>query len=442
MAARFFRPWQAASMTIAAKTALFMPPWILVWVILQFLGFPGTLRSGIEEVHRFKEFYDQSGSLGLSFVSVLNAPALAIGALVPLTLMIGFLLSLLPSIRGKWTERSWNLKPLQQGEGVSREIAAFVDSQASELPIESGPSPTATGFVYPRSWRNDGLAVFGGMFRLWRRDPDLGAAILLHEIAHHKRRDSLLLGVGSPLAWLVRFWFLFLLCLFIIPTLIGASFQAWNGYQDLSAIAPGKPWMADFLAIQGGSGLRILGISAVGALDVAAQLVLPVASIWCMELNADRFAVAATSAPDRYVAQLQSGGARGWRPRILPMLSHPPSALRSWYAARAGSAGADLVALLIFPAAFVVRGIILLVFGLIQSWLGFTGVGGWTIFSWWIAGYPAGVAKLALPLMGLMFLGWPLAWLGAPKSERPSVTLYVILGGICVALSLVARAFS
>ncbi len=439
MAGRFFRPWQAGNLPRPPKTTLFMPPWMVVWIILQALGLPGTLRSGVEAVHQFKEFYDRSGTLGLSLQATLNAPALAIGALLPVTLVIGFLLSLFPSMRGWWTQRRFKLKPLQQGEGATREIAAFIESQAPELLIVSGPSPTGLALVYPLSWRHDGLAVFSGMFRLWRRDPDLGGAVLLHELAHQKRRDLLLLGVGSPLAWLVRFWFWLLLGLFIVPTLLGAVAQAWKAYQDLAAIGPSRSWLAEFMAIQAGSLLRILGTSVLGPLKLASQLVLPVAAIWCMELNADRFAIATTSVPDRYVALIWSARPRGWHRRILPLLSHPPTALRCWHAAHAGSGGAVLVALLIFPAAFAVRGIILLLWGILQSWLGVTSVSGWIILSWWISEYPAGVAKLALPLVALVFLGWPLAWLGKPRSERPSVMPYAILGCISAALSVAAR---
>ena len=60
--------------------------------------------------------------------------------------------------------------------------------------------------IYPVSWRTARIAVFRPLPELWRRDREAAQAILLHEVAHRRHGDQLVVGLASPLVWLMRIW--------------------------------------------------------------------------------------------------------------------------------------------------------------------------------------------------------------------------------------------
>ncbi|MGO8888133.1 MAG: hypothetical protein ACLQB1_00225, partial [Streptosporangiaceae bacterium] len=153
--------------------------------------------------------------------------------------------------------------------------------------------------IYPVGWRTARIAFFRPLPELWRRDREAAQAILLHEVAHRRHGDQLVVGLGSPLIWLMRIWVPAFAVLALAPVVVYAAV---------------------------GGGLLTQAVAGQGALQLlqpAVLLILPVTALWLAELDADLVAARVLGVEPVRRALQATGGSR-----LLGLLSQPPRRLR------------------------------------------------------------------------------------------------------------------
>ena len=184
--------------------------------------------------------------------------------------------------------------------------------------------------IYPVSWRTARIAVFRPLPELWRRDREAAQAILLHEVAHRRHGDQLVVGLGSPLVWFMRIW---------VPAFA------------LLALAPAVVYAAL------GGGLLTQAVAGQGALQLLqpiALLILPVTALWLAELDADLVTAQALGAEPVRRALAATGDTRAsLAARLARSLSRPPRRLRLRYAASRPPGTSTLLAA--WPAALIAQ---------------------------------------------------------------------------------------
>ena len=166
--------------------------------------------------------------------------------------------------------------------------------------------------------------------------------MLLHEIAHVRAGDHLLLGLGSPFVGFVNLWFPVLVLTGVVP-LIGFGLAQYPTTASLGA-------------------QLVLMVSLVPR-----TLLLPVAALWCAELAADRAAVAAGLRAGLLTAMNATHRGGGRRRGALLHLSHPPAALRR-RALHIGY-GRDVLMLVAWPLTSLVLLVVIVVQAALAGWL-------------------------------------------------------------------------
>lgn len=250
--------------------------------------------------------------------------------------------------------------------------------------------------------------LFGGLLKLWRGDRETAEAVLLHETAHHRQGDPAILGAGSLFEALLDRWLPLMVAGVVGPLLLVWGYDAAVFVLDGSVAGP-------ILAHKAGQavtlfGPRLVSVSLGLLLWAASVIALPLAGIWCAELNADRWAAA--RAPAGLVAavtRLTSGSS--WRRRLLFQMSHPPVALRRWAARQQGRLGGLLVVLLIFPVAYLARLLMLLARAALAYAASSPGAPAGQALLAHARGYLSGVAPLWLGF-ALVLLAWPMVSAG------------------------------
>jgi len=183
--------------------------------------------------------------------------------------------------------------------------------------------------VYPVGWRSARIAVFRPLPALWHRDREAAQAILLHEVAHRRQGDQLIVGLGSPFVMLMRIWAPAYLLLVLIPATV--------------YLAVGRSILAPFV------GVPTVALAAM----IPGVIFLPVTALWLAELGADRMPAQAIGSGAVRQALLATAGSRASLvARVLALLSHPPRRLRLRFAAARPAGTAGLVA--VWPAALLV----------------------------------------------------------------------------------------
>jgi Zn-dependent protease with chaperone function len=243
-----------------------------------------------------------------------------------LLLLAGIAGVLFPGVRGRFAERRHRLAP--DDGPVMAEMTAYVRRHAPAVELRLGERHDRLARVYPIGWRAARVAVYPPLLRLWHHDRAAAHAVLLHEVAHLRQGDHLIVGLASPFVWFVRIWSVALTVLVLVPV--------------------------TFYAVTGGPGTgAALAALLYDAAAVPIGLILPVAGLWVAELGADRLALQEVG-PDALRRALGPRPARR-RPitRLLDGLTHPPLRLRRWAADRWPGGTAAVAAL--WPAAVVVR---------------------------------------------------------------------------------------
>lgn len=303
------------------------PPWLWVWLAGYLLG---TLPLMISLLHFTITTYfgRESGPLTGSggFITV-ERLALIFSMLIYAAMLSGALAALFPHARGRWVE--WRFKLAGDDRPVMAEMQQFVSSHDPSLSLRVTIRSDQMARLYPAGWHDARIAVFRPLPALWRRDREAAEAILLHEVAHRRQGDQLIVGLGSPFVMLMRMWAPGYLLLVLIPNAI-------------------------YLA-SAGQGLHAMFFNSQDvtyATGIPGAVLLPVTALWLAELSADRVAGRAIG-PDavRRALQATAGARAPLAARTLALLSHPPRWLRARLAAPRRAGAAALVA--VWPVALV-----------------------------------------------------------------------------------------
>ncbi|HET6469725.1 MAG TPA: M48 family metalloprotease [Geminicoccaceae bacterium] len=389
-----------------------LPPWFWIWVPLflwQVTLLPSTYAGQIGAMLAAAGGpVSEVRLLTRAFTAALVAQAAAYAVLA-----VGVGLSFLPWLRARLVERRFGLETAPEGypSAAWQEVLAELARVAPGLEVRANLADRRyLAFVYPAGLRRRRIAIFGGLLALWRRDPDAGRAVLVHETAHLGTGDALFVGTGAPLERVVRHWPIIAAGGALVPLL-------WAGVEIIAAA------LDDRLYLLGGgsdvaghvlSGAALVGVNL--SLWYAAIFVVPVAAIWSIELAADRATLARGADRAGYRRVLAQGGHRGVSSRLLAALSHPPPSLRAWALRHRRAVWWHALLLLLFPLAYLVRLLLLLPWAATQAWAeGRAGVGIVAMLRTGAADYLAAVARPML-VMALLAASWPvLRWAAAGR---------------------------
>nr|WP_255426940.1 M48 family metalloprotease [Pseudonocardia sp. C8] len=196
--------------------------------------------------------------------------------------------------------------------------------------------------VYPAGLRRARVAVFAPFVKQWRADRAGAEAVLLHEIAHLRTGDHLLLGIGSPFVALLNVWLPLLLLGGVLPWVVFALSDEPTAW----VLAGQLPLLVT---------------------ELPRQLLLPVAALWAAELAADRH-TARLGRSDDLIRVLQHGVSTrtGRYQRMLLGMSHPPPGMRR--AVLLGGRWGDVALLAGWPLSLILLLVVILV-GAVPAWL-------------------------------------------------------------------------
>jgi uncharacterized membrane protein (UPF0127 family) len=270
-----------------------------------------------------------------------------------LALLAGLLLGLAPHLRGWYVRRTYGLTLQPPPTPPYSEIEAFVLGVAPHLRVRFTRQPVVA-LVFPDGYRRACLGVGMGLARLWLTDRPSAEAALLHEVAHYRRGDALVVGAGSPIERGVG-----VVAQVAVVGLAGAALVTlWQATAETARTfqaAPLAPW-----ALVVGFALYLSAL--VAAFVTEAAMVMAnfglwatpiVAAIWVAELNADFVAASLQGSPAGVLGGLRSESRRPWWRRLPEFVAHPPLWLRGRFLA----APADvrrLALLVAYPLAFLV----------------------------------------------------------------------------------------
>jgi len=165
-----------------------LPPWLWFYLIMYMFNLPYNIR---EIEHYFKYFFS------LNFV-------MSIPELVPsLALFVGIITIFFPWFRARKVENKYNLinfdssfpKLSERNKKTASEIEHFLKSYAPNLQIKVNFHLfNQDPFLYASGYRKASIALFGKTLGLWKSDPKVAEAMLLHEIGHYRNGDALVTG--------------------------------------------------------------------------------------------------------------------------------------------------------------------------------------------------------------------------------------------------------
>ncbi|WP_214106760.1 M48 family metalloprotease [Acrocarpospora catenulata] len=330
--------------TTAQGTGWMLPPWLWFY----FLGVsapavPGMVASVQEDADGVASIIGYLTANANQAVAALFTGAGLMEFFPAVLLLAGIAGVLFPGTRGRWAERRHALRPSDDPAII--EMAAVVQRHAPTVELRLGGRFDRLARVYPTGWRTARIAVHPPLIRLWHADREAATAVLLHEVAHLRQGDHLIVGLASPFLWLVRVWSVLLTLLVLIPVTI-------------------------YVFVGGPEAPMVLLSLVRNVATIPIALILPVAGLWVAELSADRFAIQETS-PAALRRALGPVGPRTGLPArvggLLDLLTHPPRRLRLRAAAGWPHGTAALAAL--WPAALVVRIVAIALFGLVAHQL-------------------------------------------------------------------------
>ena len=311
-----------------------MPPWLWFWLILYFLSIPGQIRFYTPIVEDLFSLNDLFG--------LVNVP----GLLPSFVLFIGVLLIFFPTLRASYLERRFQLVEPDQSSPTLIEMKAFLEQHVPGIHIKTNMLRTdQLAFVYPLGYRNTGIALFGGLFKLWHSDRKTAEAVLLHEAAHCRHGDVLIVGAGSFFEALVKKFIVLYLLFCFLPLLWSFVSGSIDVFQ--SSIPFAHKLQQFFTIILPGIFLQLLGLLGL----LTSIFVLPIIAIWSAEFNADRFVINHQKSSMNLLSALDKISPPcsifSW---IIFRLTHPPVKMRQW--ATEPRLIRFLLILLLFPAAY------------------------------------------------------------------------------------------
>jgi Zn-dependent protease with chaperone function len=339
--------------TVLAST---MPPWLWVWLGGFLLA---TMPQEISLLHFDIGTYfgHESVLLGIAGHGLITVERLSLifDLVIYAVIVAGAVAALFPHLRGRWVE--WRFRLASDDRPIMAEMQRFVSSHDPSVSLRVTIRSDQMARIYPVGWRRARIAVFRPLPALWRRDREAVEAILLHEIAHRRQGDQLIVGLGSPFVMLMRIWVPAYLLLVLIPVTI--------------YLADGGSALAPFVVLT----------SITAAVLIPVEVFLPVTALWLAELSADQMAARAIGSGAVWQALRATAGPRASvAARALALLSHPPRRLRMRLAAGRPVGTAGLVA--VWPAALVAWFVVLPL--------------GLVVLALLLVGFPAGLLETGL----------------------------------------------
>jgi hypothetical protein len=291
-------------------------------------------------------------------------------------LACGLLTVLFPRLRASYIERRHNLMTPPTLNSLS-EIGEFISRHAPGLAVKANLHRPGRIYIYPSGFRKATLAIFSGFMILWKVDREAAEAVLLHEIAHQQRGDALFMGPGSLLERSIKIALLLFVVFTVLPTVLlsaGYTFENTRSMLQLRELqfVTGHPGAVDLRPLPAllwgiimlivsnllGILLKCAGFSTM----ILVAFAQPVAGMWAAELNADHLVAGQLKYREGLLRVLSAKENRvGWRRRLMFRLSHPPDGLRR-FLLRHGQSYATCLMLLIYPAAFLVEGALVLAY--------------------------------------------------------------------------------
>jgi Zn-dependent protease with chaperone function len=311
-----------------------IPPWLWVWlvgtVIPGFFSVPTLLSQGREQSIMFFNRPGEPSPVSGQGLFVQLPLQWAFGVLLSTMITTGVVLVVLPRLRARWVE--WRFKLVDDDRPVIAEMRQFVREYDPTIELRVSLRADQMARIYSAGWRRARIAVFRPLSALWRRDRESAQAVLLHELAHRRQGDHLIMGLGSPFLWAVRIGIPAYLLMVFLPAVT-------------------------YLAAGGSSDIVFSGMGFLSVFVLPSALFLPVTALWLAELNADQ-----------QVAQLMGSRALqrtlrdvAWPrasliTRVAAFLSHPPQ----WLRLRCASArqAVPMVLLAVWPAAVLLIGLL------------------------------------------------------------------------------------
>ena len=273
-----------------------MPPWLWLWLIGDLaVLIPAEVSNERHQIALYTGHGEIAPQVTAGTPYTLLLLFTILSGLTYAIFAAGVIATLFPQLRGRRVERHFELT---EDPGIA-EMQDFVAQYDPAIRLRATARDDQMARIYPVSWRTARIAVFRPLPELWRRDHEAAHAVLLREVAHRRHGDQLVVGLGSPLVWLMRIW----VPAFVVLALTPAVIYAALGGGLLTQAAAGQ--------------------GAVQLLQPIGLLILPVTALWLAELDADLVAARVLGAEPVRRALKATGGSR-----LLGLLSQPPRRLR------------------------------------------------------------------------------------------------------------------
>lgn len=344
-------------------TSRVLPPWLWVWFIFYLIQLPAQVT--FFWLPMLKDLFSQAPQTIDQLIPFVFLSRLSnLVELAPLFIVgLGVLSIFLPFSRSQKVEQKFRLKDLPFAE-----IREFLSKYAPGLMPKSSFS-SSSPFIYPLGYRTTAIALFPGVISKWREDRKVAEAIILHETAHYRQGDALVLGNGGTGEFFINLlnaWVPLTLAFVSLPMVFVEGISVFNFVFDHTLPVEVSP-ISERILFQVGQifthFLPSLGFMIVIAfLWTASVLILPLMAIWCAEFNADRFAIDTQQANEGLIRALTSSSSdkkNGFYDWLTNGMTHPPISLRVWFAQQAPKRYGLVLLLLFFPLAYLIKLVLL-----------------------------------------------------------------------------------
>ena len=203
-----------------------MPPWLWLWLVGDLaVLIPAEVSSERHQIALYTGHGEIAPQVTAGMPYTLLLLFTILSGLTCAIFAAGVIATAFPQLRGRLVERRLGLAPAEADDdgAVLAEMQLFVGQYDPSVWLRATTRDDQMARIYPVGWRAARIAVFRPMSELWRRDREAAQAILLHEVAHRRHGDQLVLGLGSPLVWFMRIWVPAFALLALAPAVVYAA---------------------------------------------------------------------------------------------------------------------------------------------------------------------------------------------------------------------------
>ena len=276
-----------------------MPPWLWLWLVGDLaVLIPAEVSNERHQIALYTGHGEIAPQVTAGTPYTLLLLFTILSALTCAIFAAGVIATMFPQLRGRWVERRLGPSPDEDGP-VLAEMQLFASRHDPSIRLRATMRDDQMARIYPVSWRTARIAVFRPLPALWGRDREAAQAVLLREMTHRRHGDQLVVGLGSPLVWLMRLWVPAFVVLALAPVVVYAAL---------------------------GGGLLTQAVTGQGALQLlqpVGLLILPVTALWLAELDADLETARVLGTEPVRRALAATGDTR-----LLGLLARPPRRLR------------------------------------------------------------------------------------------------------------------